>query len=137
MTDFQMLSWILVLSIIVDAVGDAFRKNGNQIPHHFFEATNVAIWIGVIVIVARGDIQWFNRLIVMYITARIAIFDITFNIIAGNKWSYVGKSSLYGRLLTWFTSLPSIREPGFLIWVIRAMAAIWWIAWFITSGGFR
>jgi len=71
----------------------------------------------------------------MYFTLRIAIFGVLFNIIADNKWSYVGKSSLYGRLLTWFSSLPDIREPGFLIWVLRVMALTWWIAWFITNGG--
>lgn len=135
MTDFKVLSLILTLLIIYDAVGDALRARGKQIPHHILESVSVAAWFALIVIIARGRLEWSDRLIVMYITLRIAIFDIIFNVIKGNKWSYVGESSLYGKLLIWFTGLPIIREQGHLIWIIRFLALVWWVAWFITNGG--
>ena len=135
MTDYKIFSLIFLVLILWDAVGDGLRAKGKQIPHHILEAVSVALWLAIALIVARGWLEWRDSQIVMYITLRIAIFDIIFNIVKGNKWSYVGTSSIYGIVLSWFTKLPRVKEPGFLIWVIRAMALIWWLAWFITSGG--
>ncbi len=135
MTDFKVLSLLFMLVIVYDAVGDALRAKGFQIPHHILEVIGVSMWFAIVILIARGDLEWSNKQLVMYITLRIAIFDIIFNVIKGNKWSYVGTSSIYGIVLSWFTKLPRVREPGFLIWVIRSMALIWWIAWFWTNGG--
>ena len=135
MTDYKIFSLIFLVLILWDAVGDALRAKGKQIPHHILEAVSVALWLLIAVIVARGWLEWRDSQIVMYITLRIAIFDVVFNIVKGNKWSYIGESSIYGRVLTWFTSLEKVKEPGMLIWVIRVIALIWWVSWFITNGG--
>ncbi len=137
MTDFKVLSLMLLLVIAYDAVGDALRAKGKQIPHHILEVVGVMMWFLILVFLVRGKLEWHDRLIVMYITLRIAIFDVIFNVIKGNKWSYVGKSSIYGMVMSWFTNLPKVMESGQLIWVVRAMALIWWVAWFITDGGGR
>lgn len=137
MTDYKIFSLLLTLLIIWDATGDALRARGKQIPHHILESVSVAAWLILLIIVARGRLIWYDSYVVMYITMRIAIFDVIFNIIKGNKWSYVGRSSIYGIVVGWFTNLPKVKEPGHLIWVIRAIALIWWIAWFITDGGWR
>ena len=131
MTDFKVMSLLLTLLIIWDAVGDGLRAKGKQIPHHILEAVSVALWLLLLVIVARGRLIWYDKLIVMYITMRIAIFDVIFNIVRGNKWFYVGTSSIYGIVLSWFTG--KVKEQGFLIWVIRFLALIWWVAWFVTN----
>lgn len=133
MTDFQTFSLLLTLLVIWDAIGDGLRAKGKQVPHHLLESVSVALWLFLLVIVARGRLEWHDRLIVMYITIRIAIFDVIFNVIKGNKWSYVGTSSIYGIVLSWFTNLPRVKESGRLIWVIRVLALIWWVAWFVTS----
>ena len=133
MTDFKVLSLMLTLVIIYDAVGDALRAKGKQIPHHILEVVGVAMWFVIVVLIARGRLEWHDKLLIMYITCRIAIFDVIFNVIKGNKWSYVGTSSIYGIVVSWFTNRPMIREQGHLIWVIRVMALIWWVAWFITN----
>jgi hypothetical protein len=135
MDDFKIFSLIFLLLILLDAVGDALRARNKQVPHHTLEVIHIIGWFFIAVIVARGWLEWSDRQIVMYITLRIAIFDVIFNVIKGNKWSYVGESSLYGRFMNWFTDLPKIMEQGFLIWVIRVMALVWWTAWFITNGG--
>ena len=134
-SDYKIFSLIFLVLILWDATGDALRAKGKQIPHHILEAVSVAAWLLIALIIARGWLVWYDTQIVMYITLRIAIFDVIFNVIKGNKWSYVGKSSIYGIVLSWFTKLDRVREPGFLIWVIRALALYWWIAWFITNGG--
>jgi hypothetical protein len=135
MSDYKIFSLIFLVLILWDAIGDGLRAKGKQIPHHILETVSVALWLFITVIIARGWLVWDDTQIIMYITLRIAIFDVIFNIIKGNKWSYVGKSSIYGIVLSWFTNLEKVKEPGFLIWVIRVLALIWWIAWFVTNGG--
>jgi len=63
----------------------------------------------------------------MYPTGRIWLFDPLLNVIAGYKLTYAGKSSLYGRLLSWFMN--KVKNPGVLIWWIRIMFLVFWIAW--------
>ena len=137
MTDFKIFSLIFLVLILLDAVGDALRAKGKQVPHHTLEVGHIVGWFMIAVITARGWLAWSDLMIVMYITLRIAIFDVVFNIIRGNKWSYIGESSLYGIVLTWFVKRPKVQEQGFLIWVIRFLALLWWVTWFITDGGFR
>ncbi len=127
MTEFIIVSLVLLGIILLDSIGDAFRANSRQNLHHLMETVGVATWIAIWALFDFDPLY-----IVMYVTARIWIFDIVFNIIAGNKWSYVGTSSLYGRILNWFTSLPMVRESGQLIWVLRVLALIWWTAWLLT-----
>jgi len=137
MTDFKIISLFFLTVISMDAIGDALRQKGKQVPSHILEAVRIALWIALISSVQREWLEWNDLLIAMYATLRIAIFGVTYNIVAGNKWSYVGKSSLYGRVLTWFSNLPKIKEPGFLIWVIRVLSLIWFVSWFITDAGGR
>ena len=126
MSEFAIVSIILFGIMIIDAAGDAFRIHQWQTVHHIMESVDVAAWI---VVWALFD---FSPLyIVMYITGRIALFDPIFNLIAGYKLTYSGKSSLYGRLLSWFQT--KVKEPGALVWVIRGLALIFWIAWFLTK----
>jgi hypothetical protein len=135
MSEFKIFSLLLIVLVIWDATGDALRAKGKQIPHHLLESVSVALWLFLLVALDREWLKWHDRLIVMYITIRIAIFDVIFNVIKGNKWSYVGESSIYGKLLSWFSL--KVKEPGHLIWVIRVIALIWWVTWFWTDGGFR
>jgi hypothetical protein len=71
----------------------------------------------------------------MYITGRVWLFDPLFNKIAGYRLTYSGKSSLYGRVLSWFQN--KVKNPGHLIWVLRALALIWWVAWLLTNADGR
>lgn len=126
MNEFAIVSLILLAVSLIDAAGDAFRARKWQVIHHSMEVLGVGTWF---LIWALFD---FNLLyITMYITGRLAFFDLLFNLIARNKWNYIGTSSLYGRVLGWFTN--KIREQGHLIWVLRAMAFIWWIGWVLTK----
>jgi len=130
MSEFIIVSLILLGIIIFDAVGDGLRWNGKQVAHHVVEILREAAWLSM---VAYFMDNYF--IITMYITARIAFFDPVINLIAGKPLGYAGNSSLYDRLLRWFSG--KVKEPGHLIWVVRALAAIWFIAWIITNADGR
>jgi len=126
MNEFIVISLILLGVSLIDAAGDAFRVRKWQVVHHSMEVLGIAVWFLI-----WGLFEFRYEYIIMYITGRIFCFDIVFNLIARNKWSYVGTSSLYGRILGWFTGI--MKEPGHLVWVIRVIALVWWIAWIIVN----
>ncbi len=130
MSEFAIISLVLLGIIIMDAAGDAFRIHQWQIVHHSMEVLGVAAWIAVWALFEFRPIY-----IVMYLTARIWIFDPLLNLIAGYRLTYSGKSSVYGRLLSWFMSM--VKEPGHLVWVIRAIAFGWWVVWILTNADGR
>jgi hypothetical protein len=125
MSEFMIVSLVLLGVMLIDAAGDAFRIHQWQNLHHAMEVVGVGAWIAIWALFEFSPIY-----IVMYITGRIAIFDPVLNLIAGYKLTYAGKSSVYGRLLSWFMS--KVKNPGILIWIIRALALIWWVAWFVS-----
>jgi hypothetical protein len=100
------------------------------VAHHVVEIIRELIWLSL---VAYFMDNW--MIIPMYILARIAIYDPVINLVAGKGLGYVGSSSLYDRLLKWFSG--KVKEPGHLIWVIRALALIWLVVWIITSADGR
>jgi len=126
----MIVSLVLLAVMLIDAAGDAFRIHQWQNLHHGMEVVGVGAWIAIWALFEFNPIY-----IVMYITGRIAIFDPVLNTIAGYKLTYAGKSSVYGRLLSWF--MAKVKNPGILIWVIRALALIWWVAWFVTKADGR
>ena len=126
MSTFAILSLILLGIVLLDALGDGLRWIGKQVAHHAVEILREAIWLSMVVYFTGQP-----QLIVMYITARIAFFDPVINLVAGKGTPYIGSSSLYDRLLKWFSG--KVKEPGHLIWVIRVMALIWFIAWILTK----
>jgi hypothetical protein len=130
MSEFVIVSLILFGVMAMDAAGDAFRIHQWQIVHHIMEAVGVAVWIAL-----WKYFEFNNVYILMYITGRIWAFDPLLNLIAGYRLSYAGKSSLYGRLLSWF--MIKVKNPGVIIWVVRALAIIWWIAWLVTRADGR
>ena len=122
MNELQIISLILLLLVAIDASSDALRASGKQVLHHSGEILQIAGWFAV-----WGLFEFSVLYPVMYILGRIIFFDIVYNICTRNKLSYVGESSIYGKILTWFTNLNWVKEQGFLIWVIRAMALLAWV----------
>ena len=130
MSEFVIVSLILLAVSLIDAAGDAFRARKWQVIHHSMEVLGVATWF---LIWALFDFNWIYP--TMYVTGRLALFDVVFNLIARNKLNYIGTSSLYARILGWFTK--KINEQGHLIWALRVLALIWWIAWLLTKADGR
>lgn len=131
MSEFVIVTLILLGIAATDAAGDAFRIHQWQIAHHILELVSTVIaWV---ILWKFFEFQWVY--LTMYITGRIWLFDPLLNWIAGYKLTYAGKSSIYGRLLSWFMN--KVKNPGHLIWVLRALAFIWWIAWILTRADGR
>ena len=121
MNEFAIVGLVLLGIMAIDAAGDAFRVHQWQVVHHLMEVVGVAAWVAVWALFAFSPLY-----IVMYIMGRIALFDPLFNLIAGYRLTYAGKSSVYGRLLSWFMNL--VKEPKHLIWVLRGIALLFWLA---------
>ena len=131
MSRIKWTSLALLLLVILDASGDAFRLEGWQVAHHIMETLQVAGWVVVWILFKFNPVY-----IVMYILGRFIAFDTVFNLIADNELFYVGESSLYGRFLEWFTGIVG-TPPAMLVSALKFMALVWWVAWFWTNHQFR
>ena len=123
MNEFTIISLLLLLQVILDASGDAFRFRGWQIVHHMTESIQIAGWFAIW---ALFGFDW--QFIVMYIMGRIVVFDLVFNLIAGNKLFYVGESDLIGKLMH---RLPV--APEHISFITKFIAALVWIAGVINQ----
>lgn len=131
MSKIKWTSLALLILVVLDGAGDAFRLQGWQIAHHTMEMVQVGGWVAIWALFRFNLVH-----IVMYILGRFVGFDMVFNLIAGNELLYVGESSLYGRFLVWFTGI--IPTPtAMLVGMLKFMALIWWVAWFWTNRTFR
>jgi hypothetical protein len=90
---------ILLIQILLDSSGDAFRLKGWQKLQHLFESLQIVCWTSLIFL----HPEFSYTLIAFYVLARFVFFDITFNLITGNYLDYVGnpKNSFYA----WFLDL--------------------------------
>lgn len=131
MSKIKWTSLALLLLVVLDASGDAFRLNGWQAAHHVMETIQVAGWFAVWLLFRFNPVY-----IVMYLLGRFIGFDAIFNLITDNELFYVGESSLYGRFLSWGISMMGINM-GMLIGWLKLLALIWWVAWFWTNRIFR
>lgn len=92
---------ITTLILLLDAIGDGLRTKGRQILHHICEVAVLLLFGALIIYVnyhplSGFELQW---LVVYYLTARIAGFDLIYNIIVGNKWNYVGYNSIFDKAM--------------------------------------
>ena len=124
--EFLIVSLILLYLVAMDALGDGLRWIGKLVAHHTVEITRELIWLSLVAYFMDN-----YMIIPMYILARIAFFDPIINLVAGKGLGYVGSSSLYDRLLKWFSG--KVKEPGHLIWVIRVLALLVWVAYIIKT----
>jgi len=130
MSAFVIVSIILLGIIVLDAVGDGLRWVNKKVAHHVVEIIREAIWLSLVAYFMQN---WL--IIPMYVLARIAIFDPIINLVAGKGLGYIGSSSVYDLALKWF--MVKVKNPGIIIWVVRALALIWWVAWIITNADGR
>jgi hypothetical protein len=131
MSKEKWTSLALLLLVILDATGDAFRIQGWQVLHHSIESLQVAGWLAVWILFRFNPVY-----IAMYILGRFVTFDVVLNLIVGNDWWYVGETSLYGRFLSWLAGL--VKQPiSMFVTAFKAIALFVWVAWFWTDRKFR
>ena len=122
---FALISLILLLLVVLDATGDALRSRGKQLLHHSIESIQIAIWIALW---ALFEFHWLY--VLMYIFARFVFFDLIYNLIVGNKWYYVGVSSIYDRV---FRAIGKTQGAIMAVTVPKFIIFVWWTAWLLTN----
>jgi len=121
MKEQLIVSLILLALVVLDAVGDAFRLRGWQIPHHILEVFHVAGWVVVWALFAF-DLQF----VLLYVLGRIVLFDIVFNLTAGLPIGHVGTNSIYDLVVTKIGGWVK-QHPGHFAFIFRVMALTAWI----------
>jgi len=93
-----------VVLIVLDAVSDATL---NKPFKHFLAALHILGWLMFPVVIANLPFApnltfWPEFLIPVagYVCLRYLLFDAVWNIVSGKKLSYIGTTSLYGKILS-------------------------------------
>ncbi len=94
----KMILFLLILTIILNATGDALTLNCKSLAH-IVQALLVLLWLFIL---WNNDKKKFNwrwidllMLVISYALIRHGIFDYTWNLVAGQNMFFVGKTSFY------------------------------------------
>jgi hypothetical protein len=142
MEQYTIVILFLLWQVIIDGLGDGFRVRKWQRPHHSMETLRIGGWLAYPAALSLGwvDFQWYY--IAMYILGRIWAFDLVYNLVARNKLFYVSKTSWDGVILWWISGEDDPgrknRWPiGMVASMPKMISLLWWMAWFLTDGGWR
>jgi hypothetical protein len=118
MNELIITSISLLVLVVLDAVGDAFRLRKWNVLHHVFEVFHVAGFFAIWALFSF-DIIW----VPIYILCRIVVFDIVFNVVAGLPITYIGTNSLYDIFVTKLGGWVK-QHPGHFAFIFRFMALV-------------
>jgi hypothetical protein len=90
-----MISGLFVILVIINALEDGFRDSNKKVLAHLFNGLHIAGWIAMMYF----DFSWV--FVLKYVLIRFALFDVTYNLIRGNKIFYIGTTSLYDKFWRW------------------------------------
>lgn len=129
MNEHLTIPLFLLALVVFDAVGDAFRLRGWNIPHHVVESVHVGGWIVVWALFGPAFLPVY---VYMYVLGRIVLFDPVFNLVAGLPFFYVGSNSIYDIAVTVFGGWVK-QHPGHFAFILRFMALVSWIGLLIKN----
>jgi len=89
--DILLISLYLA-SIITDASGDALNNTNKKGIGHIFAMLSVGILLTMPFLVDFDIPKWYSYMFI-YAFLRFAIFDVVWNLVAGQKWNYIGITS--------------------------------------------
>ena len=123
--------WIATLLIIGEAIFEGLRTAGYYLAAEIIEAIYLA---GIALIIFAGinekipgrvRVRGMNllKILVAYLLLRFAIFDITWNLAAGQNWLYYGSTKLYDRIMV------GLGGWGLMM---KAIAGFWGITWLLN-----
>jgi len=81
-----------ILSILLNAIGDGLNDSSRKVWGHNFNALHILV---LLLIPFFVEVNGWH--VAMYILLRIALFDVTYNISRGLKWSHIGNSSWWDK----------------------------------------
>lgn len=110
--------------IIVEAVFEGLKISGHHIASELVEMVYLAV-------VTFGLFAWINsvksfeykpilKILIGYILLRFALFDLIWNISAGQEWNYYGITKLYDIFMA---------KLGGWGWFLKIISGIWGVAW--------
>lgn len=113
--------------IIVEAVFEGLKISGHHIASELVEMAYLAV-------VTFGLFAWMNwtqinsfyerlsivRVLIGYVLLRFALFDLVWNIAAGQDWFYYGITKAYDIFMA---------KLGGWGWFLKIVAGIWGVAW--------
>lgn len=129
MNEFLMTSICLLALVVFDAVGDAFRFRGLNVPHHVMESIHVGGWLAVWALFGPDFLPVH---VYMYVLGRIILFDPVFNLVAGLPFFHIGTNSIYDIAVTLFGGWVK-QHPGHFAFIFRFMALVAWIGLLIKN----
>ena len=91
-----MIFIILISLIILEAIYEAIRDNGNKTPSGVVEWFFLAVML-VGTIELDADRIWY----LIYVLYRYALFATLYNLIRKLRWDYLGSTKIYDNVLTW------------------------------------
>ena len=148
---------ILLMVLVLDAVGDAFRTNRHYTLHHIAESVNVGlsisllfigyissgknIEIGQYIIHSKDYVNFAHLLCAVgfYVTSRFVFFDLIYNLVTKQPLGYIGTkgSSIYVDIFYWIARNDE-SNLGFVVTLLKGFGFIFWtffvyvlINWFI------
>ena len=133
----MILLWILLnLAVIFDAISDALMKNSKWILSKTFQSLTILSIMGIVPLVyyMSGErFVWYDWLyiLLMYGLIRVGLFNATWGItrfgVKHWNWYYIGRTSLWDRLLEWVCTKMGFPEKHFLFW-------LYFISWLVSIG---
>jgi len=119
------MNLILALFLIIfEAIFEGLKTGGHHIASEMVEAVYLAC-------VTFGLFAWINsvksfeykpilRILIGYVLLRFALFDLVWNIAAGQDWFYYGITKAYDIFMA---------KLGGWGWFLKVVAGIWGVAW--------
>lgn len=125
--NWYWINIVLLYLVLLDAIGDALRLKGHQVVHHIMESLMIVQWFALWIL---AGFHWL--FIPMYLLARFTFFDLTYNLVAGNRFSYVGNSCIWDRFSRFLESKFRAGDFGFV--VPRVITLVWYVTWLLSYG---
>lgn len=129
--DSLYISGALLLLVAIDAVSDGWRALGRQILHHLGESIHLGAWFAIW---ALFEFLWIWP--VVYVLARIWLFDTIYNVVTYNRLMYVGNNDLWGRFIRWVSGVTVFNVPyENTAFILRLMAFLSWLGLTLRTMG--
>ena len=97
-----MIIVYLISLVLAGAAGDGLNNSGRQRTGHWFQALEILMAFCYTIIFKMFTWDLFLISLGAYTAFRVALFDIAYNITAGNKWTYAGGDNWWDRFVVKF-----------------------------------
>ena len=130
------MNWTIIIAlflIVFEAIYEGLAIKGKNLVSEVVEFVYRAVltlvlfaWVTGIKSIINADVQ-FIRIIIGYVLLRFSIFDVIWNLAAGQPINFVGNTKLFDKFLQEIRNLWGMNP----IWLTRAIALFWGAAWLL------